>query len=136
MEKPILLVPLIAASGKKATSDIVLTKCRTLSISARVTYNASATATARVNLYYSADGNNFDTIPYTYFDIDLTAGGTVQETKIIDAPEHGYLKFEVENLDASYTLTNCMLWYSIQSWGDPAVLQRGHELPHDIEGQR
>ena len=136
MEQPFLTTAILAASGKVRSSDLVLTKARTVSVTCRATYNSSATSGVQVNVYYSPDGSNFDTVVYTSYIVDLTAGSTIQETKILDVPEHGYLKFEVENLDATYTATNIKLWYSIQSWQDAGEYARGHEIVRDVKQLR
>ena len=46
----------------------------------------------------------------------FTAGGTVQQTFIIDPPEHGHLCIKVLNGSQNDTITNVIGWYSIQSW--------------------
>ena len=116
MKYPFFTVPVIAVSSEVKTSSVNLVECRTLSVSCRVTYNGAATSGVRVNIYYAPDGRTWDTVPYTHFDITLTAGEVVQETEIIDMPEHGAVAFGVENLDAAQTATEVKTWYSIQSW--------------------
>lgn len=106
----------IASLGASAEQSCGLLDCRnarTVSLSCRGTYNGSATETIRVNCYFSADGVNYDTIPYAYFDVDLTAGSACQETHVIDTPEHGYMEVKVENIDSTYAATNVFVWSTI-----------------------
>lgn len=117
-QEPIGTLPEVLASGEMDIASITFVKPRTLTITSRVTYNASATAGIRVNLYFSPDGKHYDTIPYTYFDVDFTAGQTVQETHIIDAPEEGYMKVTVQNLDATYTATQIFIWSTFREYPD------------------
>lgn len=98
------------ASGKINVGSVNTKKTRSLSITARVTYNASATSGVKVNTYFSADGHDFDTVPYTFFTIDLTADSVVQETHLIDVPENGMLRIELENVDSTYTATDITVW--------------------------
>lgn len=128
MLNPLAIWTVIPAAGKRRTRDIVLTEARTLTLTCRCTYNGSATKGARVNVLSSPDGKNFDTVPMDFFDIDLTTSATIQETAMVAIPEHGWIKVEVENLDAAQTVTDVKLWYTIQSWPPGGKLQRGGEL--------
>lgn len=103
----------LAASGQVALGDITLVRMETLTVTVRVTYNAAATSGLRLNLYFSPDGKNYDTVPFAYYDIDLTADATCQETKVVDAPERGYLSFSVQNLDAAQAATNIFVWIDV-----------------------
>lgn len=123
MKKPAFYDASIAAAGTTQAGVVRLIKTRTLSVTTRTTYNASATGALRVYLYYSPDGEHFDTVPYTYFDVTITAGATVQETKSVDMPEHGYIAFKLYNQDATYTTTENRLWYSIQKYPNSEVKQ-------------
>jgi len=108
----------LAASGTQIIGNLDCRKVRTVSITCRATYNASATDAVRVNLYFSPDGENYDTIPYTYFDVDVTVSEACQETAIIDFPEHGYMKIEAYNQDSSYAATAVSVWSTVVKWGD------------------
>lgn len=101
------------ASEEQVIGDITLVRLETLGVTVRVTYNASATSGVRLKLYFSPDGKNYDTVAYAYFDIDLTAGSTVQETKLVDAPERGHLRVALEDLDATYAATGITVWSSL-----------------------
>ena len=109
-QRPFGKITTIPAGTKKLFGTLDVRFSRTASITLRGTYNASATSGLRVNVYYSPDGDNFDTIPYLYFDLDFTAGSTVQETHICDFPEHGQVLIEVENTDGTYSATNISVW--------------------------
>lgn len=110
---PIGRIDSLAASGERIVGDVTLYRLETFAVTARVTYNASATSGIRVKLYYSPDGDNYDSVAYAYFDVDLTADSTIQETKLVDAPENGHIRVSVENLDGSYAATNISVWASI-----------------------
>lgn len=88
-------------------------------MSCRLTYGAGATTGATVNIYYSPDGDNFDTVAYLSFLVDLSAGNTVQESAILDLPEHGYIEVKVSNGNAAST--QVQLWYTVARHGDTYV---------------
>ena len=108
-------IPSLKASEKNRVGNLDCSKARTVNISCRVTYG-NATKAVRVNLYYSPDGTHYDTVPFSYFNVDLTASTTVQETHIFDFPEIGYMDVEVENLDTSVTATNVMVFSNAIKW--------------------
>lgn len=107
---------LLGISQKKKLFQLDVYLERTLAITARTKYNASGTLALRINIYFSPDGINFDTIPYTYFDITVTAGAVCQRTCIIDTPEHGFFVVEAENLDTSYTQTQIEVVTNQSKW--------------------
>jgi len=110
-------VGLIPASGSAwSPNDVPLVRARTVSITVKLTYAAAATAGAKVHVYYSPNGKNWDTVAVDDFTVDFTAGQTVQKTYLVGIPEHGYMKVKVENLDSAQVITNVSVWYSIQSW--------------------
>lgn len=118
--------PTLAISGTAwSPGDLPLIRARTISVTAKVTFNASATDNITVKAYYSPDGTTWDTVSADYFDVDLTAGATVQKTGLLALPEHGYFKLAVVNNDSSYTATDLDIWYSIQSWPDGALVEAG-----------
>lgn len=121
-------IPSLAASGEYSVGNINCnnTRCATLTI--RGTFNASATAGIKLNAYYSADGNNYDTVAYATFTLNLSAGSTVQETHIFDMPEEGYIELKVENSDSTYTATDIRLWYAYARYGDQFV--EGDKVVH------
>ena len=110
---PIGVIASLAASAEKIAGDVTLYRLETLAVTTRVTYHASATAAIRLKLYFSPDGRNYDTVDYAYFDIDLDAGETVQETKLVDSPEGGNLRAAVENLDAVYEANAISVWVGV-----------------------
>jgi len=126
MHKPWCSLQTIPASGTVvSTGSIPLVRARNLSITARVTFGASVDADATVYLYYSPDGNNWDTIEFTNFAITYTASGTIQRTACIDCPEHGYMLVKITNGSSQDTVTSPKLWYTIQSWGKTGDVGRG-----------
>lgn len=114
MKNPIGSIDNLALSAEKIVGNVKLYRIETFSITTRVTYHGSATLGLRLNLYFSPDGKNYDTVPYAYYDVDLTAGGTIQESKLVDAPEQGSLKITVQNLDSTYAATGISVWVSIE----------------------
>lgn len=116
----------VPASGTAySKGSIPLVKARTVSITVRETFNASGTVDSVCYIYYSPDGSNWDTIAYTSFAITVSAGNTVQRTATINVPEHGFIRANVANEDATYTITNVTVWYTIQSYEHFGVIQRG-----------
>ncbi|MFH1972954.1 MAG: hypothetical protein ABIJ18_05775 [archaeon] len=110
----------LAASAKNVVGQITLNNTRTVTLTIKATSIADATSSVRANLYYSPTGEreDWDTIPFAYFDINLvTAATTQQESKNIDAPEKGFIKLEIENLDAVKASTFIQSWLSINRWG-------------------
>jgi len=112
------LLPTLEPGVERVLGNINLQRTRTLTVTVRVRYDPGATAGVRVNLYYSVDGDLYDTVPYTYYDVNFSAGETVQETKIIDAPEEGFLEVRVKNLDTAQVARNIDFWYTIAKWED------------------
>ena len=126
MQKPIGRIETIAASGRdQIPGQIPFVRARTLSITIRLTCGAQLDADAIAELYYSPDGNKWDTIPYATQAITFTAGGTVQKTFIVDPPEHGHMVIKILNGSSGDTITNAIGWYSIQSWGATGGDSRG-----------
>lgn len=107
----------VAASTELILGQLNMQEMRDLIVTTQVTYHASATAGLTLNLYYSPDGELWDTVPYAYYVVNLTAGSTVRESAIIDAPAVGYLKVAVSNGDASYAATGVNVWSSFSRWG-------------------
>lgn len=93
---------------------------RALSVTCRLTYNASATVGATLNVYYSPDSDNFDTVPYTSFLINVSAGAAVQETHGINLPEKGYIQIKLSNGD-SVSATDIQIWISEGRYGDEFI---------------
>jgi len=117
MQKPLGKIDTIAASSRdQIPGQIPLVRARTLSVTVRMVFGASIDADATVELYYSPDGNNWDTLTYASQAVTHTAGSTVQKTFIIDPPEHGHVIVKVLNGSAADTITSVTGWYSIQSW--------------------
>jgi len=106
------------SSSVWSTGSIPLVRARTVTLTARVTFAAAANASVTMNVYFSPDGNNWDTTPYAVLGIPFTASATIQRTLLVDPPEHGYLRVELANGDAVRTVTIAQLWYTIQSWDE------------------
>jgi len=106
--------------GKTINSDssIPLVRARTVSITTRMTFDANADTDVTVKVYYSPDGNNWDTIVFTSWAIAFTASAVVQRTVVLDVPEHGYLRIALYNSSQAQTLASISAWYTIQSWDE------------------
>ena len=107
-----------AASSVWSKGSIPLVRARTVTLTARVTFAALANAAVTMNVYFSPDGNNWDTTPYAVLGIPFTVSATIQRTLLLDPPEHGYLRVELANGDQTRAVTIAMLWYTIQSWDE------------------
>lgn len=119
MQKPMGRIETIAASGREQIPGAIpFVRARTLSITVRMTFGASIDADATIELYYSPDGEMWDTLTYAEQGVTFTAGSTVQQTFIVDPPEHGHMKIQILNGSAADTITDIRAWYSIQSWGN------------------
>ena len=126
MQKPMGRIETIAASGREQIpGSIPFVRARTLSVTVRMTFGASIDADATTEIYYSPDGEIWDTIYYAHQAITFTAGGTVQKTFIVDPPEHGHLCIKILNGSDADTITDIIAWYSIQSWGNTGGDSRG-----------
>jgi len=113
---------IIGLLGQGATEyengSIPLVRARTLTITARCDFSAGSIADTTMNLLYSPDGNNIDTVAYATIAIPFTAGATVQRTLLCDPPEHGYMMVQFVNTDAVGSVARLKVWYTIQSWDD------------------
>ncbi|MFH1593724.1 MAG: hypothetical protein ABID09_03385 [Candidatus Omnitrophota bacterium] len=117
MRAPWCSLNTIPASGSVwSTSSIPLVRARTVSLTVRLTFGAQINDDTTAYVYYSPDGNNWDTIHYTSFVIAFTVSTTKQRTVLLDIPEHGYLMVKLTNGSDADTVTQPILWYTIQSW--------------------
>lgn len=126
MRKPWCILGHFGLSESKfAESPISLVRARTLSITVRAYFATSHQNDAVVYLYYSADGESWDTIAYTSFNLTYDADDWVQRTVFVNVPEHGFIKVKVTNGSSSYVLTGVTLWYGIQSYGKTGDIGEG-----------
>lgn len=117
MQKPMGRIETIAASAREQIPGAIpFVRARTLSVTVRMTMGASIDADATIELYYSPDGEMWDTLPYAAQGVTYTASGTVQKTFIVDPPEHGHMIIKVLNGSSADTITDIRAWFSIQSW--------------------
>lgn len=117
----------LAASATSALADCTATDCTRatqLVVTFRGTFHVSATAGAKVTIWPSYDGTNYDTSAWSNWEgetqewaIAVDAGESVILTSEPIAPVPKYLKFKVENLDASYSITACSLIVTAQNAG-------------------
>ncbi len=123
----------IAVSGREQIpGQIPLVRTRTLSITVRMTFGAAVDANATIELYYSPDGNMWDTLTYATQAVTYTAGAAVQKSFIVDPPEHGHIIVKVLNGSAADTITDIRGWYSIQSWPNFGGDSRGLITTADV----
>jgi len=80
-----------------------------MAITINVTYNSSATAGATIQIFYSQDGVNFDTVTSEVDNLSFTAGATVQQT-FTHPCITPYANIVVTNKDTSQALTLNSLW--------------------------
>lgn len=126
MQKPLGRIEDIAASGTGLVPGVIpLVRARTLSITTRLTFGVGVDADTTVYVYYSPDGNRWDTLPLTSWGITFTASTTKQITKILDVPEHGHIQLKVTNGSDAGPLSDVIIWYSIQSWAETKAQSRG-----------
>ena len=119
MRSPWCQLGTIPAGGSVwSKGSIPLVRARTVTFTGRVNFAAGANAAVTMNVYFSPDGNNWDTTPYAVLGIPFTVSSTIQRTLLVDPPEHGYLRVQLANGDQTRTVTIAMLWYTIQSWDD------------------
>jgi hypothetical protein len=80
---------------------------RTLHITAWMTFDALAVAGARIHVVTSVDDVDldFDTVDWATWDVEFTAGATVQQSKNYDTCP-AFIKVLVENLDAAQAITD------------------------------
>ena len=114
--KKLVIIPSLGASGKQIVGSIDLCKMRSLVVTCRVTYNTSATAPLRINSYCQIHESDWDTVALDFFDINLTAGQTVQKTDFLAVPEEGQVQIEVVNTDTVYPATNIEIWVAYERW--------------------
>ena len=126
MEKPMYTHGEIAASVSLVIpGTIPLIRARTLTITYRALCGSSLDANPKVELFYSPDGNNWDSIAYTSWTVTYSAGASIQRTMIIDPPEHGYIMAQVTNQSSADVITNGRLWYTIQSYYHAIMRSKG-----------
>lgn len=101
-----------------------LTRATQLVLTFRGTFHASATGGAKIQMFPSYDGLNFDTIPWSNWAgepaewvVAAVPGQTVQVTSEPISPTPKYLKFKLVNLDGSYSITNASLIVTVQTVG-------------------
>lgn len=117
----------LAASTTSELSACTATDCTKstqLAVTFKGTFNASAAAGAKVTIWPSYDGTNYDTSAWANWngeaqewEIAVDPGESVILTSEPIAPVPKYLKFKVENLDSSYAITGCSLIVTVQNAG-------------------
>jgi len=114
--KKLLEISEVPAGSERSFGSIEVKNARTVTVTVRLTYNASATSGATINLYFVPEKGRRDTIPYAYFDVDFTAGAVVQKTALVDPPEDGQLIITIKNNDSTYSITNAECYVTVGYW--------------------
>jgi len=91
------------SSFRNSVDDIV-------AITARCSYALVHTEGLRISIFYSPDGKNYDTIPFTFFDIDIKANAVQQKTQLIEILPTGLFIIKVKNMDPTKNVTNISLF--------------------------
>lgn len=80
---------------------------RTLHLTVWMDFNALAVAGARIHVLTSVDdvALDYDTVDWDTWDVEFTAGATVQQSKNYDVCP-AFVKVLVENLDVAQAITN------------------------------
>jgi len=117
MQKPLGRIETIAAAERmQIPGQVPLVRARTLSCTVRMDFDGTIDADATIEVYYSPDGNNWDSLTYATQGVAFTINTTQQQTFIIDPPEHGHICFKILNGSQNGAISNVIGWYSIQSW--------------------
>ena len=129
MRQPWFMEVTVPTSGSARSSGAIsLVKARTLSITTSVAFPAASTDDAIMYLYYSPDGSHWDSISFTSWAVTHTASTTVQRTVVVNVPEHGFIRAVLTNGSSSKTMSNVMVWYTIQSWQEGTGADKGSIL--------
>ena len=112
----------LAASATTAIGDCTntdLTKATQLSYTIVCTFNASATAGARMTLWPTRNGTNYDSSAWNDWSatIAVSAGNTVTWTSLPISPAPKGMKVKIENLDGAYAITNLKVYAIVQTAG-------------------
>ncbi len=109
-----------AGSNSSASSGIDLSTAVDFGIGFKMTFNASATAGATIELYADPTGSNSDFTIGTYDDpadagdVAVDAGHQVQGFIPLNRAAK-YTKARVKNLDGSYSITGIYLYSIVQA---------------------
>ena len=110
------MISSLAALAKQKVGTIDACKLRTATVTVRATYDGAAIAPVRLNIYTTPNKEEWDSVAADYFDVDFSAGATVQKTEWIAVPEEGEVEFEVENRDSAQAATDVSVWVSFERW--------------------
>jgi len=105
-----------AASGSTAIADcteVDLSEVINLGIGVLLTFNASATAGATVEVYGAYDGTNYTSEPLDEYDVELSAGNTVK-VAFLSLVTTEKIKVVVKNNDTSQSITGISVWVHTQ----------------------
>jgi hypothetical protein len=107
----IVLLANLAAAATSTLADCIAVDLsagpRTLHLTAWMTFNGAAVAGARIHVLTSINDVDidFDTVDWDSWDVQFTAGATVQQSKNYDTCP-AFIKVLVENLDVAQAITD------------------------------
>lgn len=117
--KKIGAIASLAASATQIIGNFHTGKCRTLSVSAKGTYHASATSGITIKFYIDHPDIGVDTEPFTSFVPTLSAGNKVQRSALIDVPEGANVLVKITNDDGTYAVTELAVGIILSKWEYP-----------------
>ena len=109
-------IPSLAAGASEQCKVLGCERIRRLTITARCTYNASASGVVTLYFYFLAPDGDRDTIAYSTLALTLSAGNTVQRTAEVTCPEDGEMILVVTNADSTYAATRVKIYATLQRW--------------------
>ena len=90
---------------------------RTLSFQGFATYTVN-TGPVRINAYHKISDNEWDTIPFDFFDITVAAATNQVESYLFAMPEDGEVRFMAQNRDIVFDATNIKGKITTMRWLD------------------
>ncbi len=104
----------IASGANAVSSSFNLDETKALVAGLSVDFGATPDANVRLEVQTSPDDSNWDTVAYAQFEIDYSAGSTLQKSMPINA-DTMYARIKVSNLDSADSVS---VWAFItKTWG-------------------
>jgi len=115
---PVLSMSTLAAGSTTSVgwggdcTEIPLHGVEHLTLTIKLTYDANASDGAKVYIYPSEGGVNYDTEAVTTYNPTFSAGDTVKES-FYPTPNPRFIQVAVENLDADYDITDLKVYATV-----------------------
>jgi len=93
-------------------TEIPLHGVEHLTLTIELTYDPSASNGAKIYIYPSEDGVNYDTEAVTTYSPTFSAGATVKES-LYPTPNPRFIQVAVENLDGTYDITDLKVYATV-----------------------